>query len=73
MAVPVERINADRLERWRKRLNEAHATAIITVGVGHDAQAGDLVLCAPEETDGHPSNAELAGMLRWAAHELDGR
>jgi hypothetical protein len=71
--VPVDAINAERLERWRKRLSDSHATALITIGIGHDHNLGALVLCAPEETQGHPSNAELAAMLRWAADELVGR
>jgi hypothetical protein len=66
----IAEINADRLDRWTKRLLSSHATALVMVGVGHDHKKGQLVLCTTE--DG-PSNEELAGFLRWAANQLERR
>ena len=63
-------INKERLSRWRIRLLNSHATATVLVGIGHDRNSGQWVLCALE--DGPTSeNAALAAILRKAADMLE--
>jgi hypothetical protein len=64
----IVQINRERLERWRRLLNNQHATALILVGIGHDHVSGQVQVIATE--DG-PYNADLAAFLRLAAHKLD--
>lgn len=47
----ISAINADRLGRWADRLDDAHCTAMILIGIGHDDQAGLITLCTPEGPD----------------------
>lgn len=49
----------DRFTRWTKHLRKNNATPIITIGVAHGANAGQLVVCTTEET----TNAELMILL----------
>jgi len=46
--VDVEKINNDRLKSWRDKLNAAHATPIIILGIGHDHVEGKTMLIAVE-------------------------
>ena len=53
--VPTEQITDERLDRWKKRLSESHATPIALIGIGHDHVSGQRVLCTVE----HISTEEL--------------
>lgn len=48
MPTDVEAINKERLSGWEKKLNEARATAMIVIGVGHDENAGQIHFIVPE-------------------------
>src|SRR6478735_4173604 len=38
----VDFINHNRLASWEKQLNDAHATAVVLIGVGHDHVSGQI-------------------------------
>ena len=64
-----QQITTERLEGWKKRLAIQTATPLMLIGIGQEAHAGVVVLCAPENG---PSNSELAQMLRGVAKMLEG-
>lgn len=64
--VPVEKMNAERLMRWEKRLNEFHATPLLMVGYGHDEVKGELFYIA---TDAVP-DLFIIDLLRRAEVKL---
>jgi hypothetical protein len=68
MPVPTDAISAERLDRWRRRLMEQHATPFLLLGIGHDHAAGKIVLCVPENV----SDAMICATLRKALLELEG-
>jgi len=41
-------VTVERLEGWRRRLQEENATPIVGIGVGHGEKSGRLVLLVPE-------------------------
>lgn len=45
----INKINVERLTRWKDRLNEQHSTPIMLLGVGHDQKEGQLVVLVTEE------------------------
>jgi len=57
----------ERLGRWKNKLSAAHATPVCLIGVGHDHNTGQLVVCTTEEIN----DAELALMLRYALREIE--
>jgi len=64
---PVVAINNERLERWKKKLNEDHATAYLMIGVGHDHQSGRLSLIITENT----KLLEIREVLKGVLKQLD--
>lgn len=58
----INKINVERLTRWKDRLNEQHATPVILLGVGHDHKVGQCVILATEER----TDAEILLFLREA-------
>lgn len=46
-----EQITNDRLNKWKRRLAQSHATPLLLVGVGHDWNIGKLVLCTLDEQE----------------------
>lgn len=62
----IEQINRERLEGWRRKLVESHATPILLVGVGHDEKKGLCVLCTTEEM----TNEETTNFLLGAYNML---
>lgn len=46
----IRNIIKDRFTRWSKHLRKHNATPIITIGVSHGTNSGQLVLCTTEET-----------------------
>lgn len=67
MTVPVEIITRERLERWGQDCVREHATPLVLIAVGHDAVAGKIVICRPE--DG-PTDAEIGALLRRVGKDL---
>ncbi len=63
---PIEETTAGRLESWRKRLKENHATPLLLIGVGHGERSGQLVICVPEGVD----DDLLLGSLLFAIETL---
>ena len=45
----INKINVERLNKWKSRLNDEHATPVVMVGVGHDHKNGRIVLCTTED------------------------
>lgn len=64
--VPTEQITEERLGRWKRQLNEAHATPVVLVAVGHDHNSGRLVLYTVEDV----SDEQLAAFLRYVLSAL---
>jgi hypothetical protein len=51
MAVPTEAITRERLDRWAARMRDSHATPLILIGVGHDENIGQIVVCTLDEPE----------------------
>ena len=66
MPVPVDHINEERLDRWRQRLQQEHATALVLIGVGHDHKIGQLTVITCDGV----SDEYLAAYLRFALEQL---
>lgn len=66
MSVPTEQITQERLKSWAKRLSEQHATPLLMLGMGHDANAGQLVVLTVEDVD----DDMLVASLLFAAEQL---
>ena len=45
----IDSINRERLFAWRGRLNESHATPVVLLGVGHDHNNGQIVVCVTHD------------------------
>lgn len=62
-------ITRDRLWKWGAKLDLEHATPVILVGVGHDQNSGQTVVCIPEDV----TDEQLCGFLRAVLKELEGK
>lgn len=51
MPVPVYEITKERLGKWSMRMNQANATPVVLIGIGHDQNEGKVVVCTLEEPD----------------------
>ena len=49
--VPTEQITDERLNRWKERLRESHATPLCLIGIGHDHNSGTPVVVTLEEEE----------------------
>ncbi len=45
----IKTINAERLSKWEEDLTRDSATAMVTIGVGHGANSGQLHVYIPED------------------------
>lgn len=63
----IQKIGAARLASWLKLLVEDHATPVLLVGVGHDAQVGVTSVCVPEGL----GDAEILRFLKAAVTKLE--
>lgn len=61
-----DKITSERLNEWRDRLREEHATPLVLLGVGHEHKSGQLVLCVPEGVD----DDLLIGSLLFALESI---
>lgn len=62
----IQSINTPRLLSWANQLNEAHATAAVVIGVGHDHVSGTTHLCTTHDL----SREQLGHLLHKAALAL---
>lgn len=62
-----QKINDERLGRWKAMLVGQHATPLLLVGVCHDARLGDRVVIATLE---NLTDAHLLGFLRDAVQKI---
>ncbi len=62
----VKAICDQRLESWKARLVQGHATPLALLGVGHDWNSGKLVFCTTEDMPGD----QLAVFLLSVAKDL---
>ncbi len=62
-------IIAERLARWTERLVSSHATPMVLVGIGHDANSGTVVVCALED-GAFSETRHLRALLRYAIDHL---
>lgn len=67
----LQAINHERLELWAGDLVKDHATALIVVGVGHDDEEGEIVVCMPNTPE--MTKEVAAAFLRRAAEMIDGQ
>ncbi len=67
--VPHREITEARLKGWAEKLALHTATPILLVGVGHERNSGDLVICVPDEPE--ITTALLLAILRKALVELE--
>jgi hypothetical protein len=63
----INKINIERLTRWKDRLNNAHATPLLLIGVGHDHKNGQLTICATEER----TDQEILLLMKEAVRMLE--
>lgn len=59
----------ERFRGWTAKLAQSHATPLIAVGVGHDEQNGQIVVCVVD--DPSMTNEVIAGFLRSAVAQLE--
>jgi hypothetical protein len=67
--VPTERITKERLAGWEEKFRIQHATPILLIGVGHDWNSGQAVVCIVDEPS--LSKPILAAYLRFVLKELE--
>ncbi len=66
--VPVEQITKQRLERWSAHFLKAHATPLLLIGMGHDHNIGQVVICTLEAED--LDKEQLRKLLLFALDNL---
>lgn len=66
--VRIRSITTERLVRWTEKLIAQHATPALLLGIGHDHNSGQLVLCCTEDI----SDEDLRKLVRGVLHELGG-
>lgn len=67
--VDVAKINRERLSSWEEKLNKNHATAIMLIGVGHDAVSGQLNFLVTEDR----TDEEILLLLKGAVTFLESK
>jgi hypothetical protein len=67
--VDVKTINHLRFEKWKEKMNEAHATAVLVMAVGHDHKEGEIAVITTEDLP----NAEIKALLWYAYNEIKAR
>jgi len=60
----IEAICAERLERWRERLVQEHATPFLLLGLGHDQKSGQVVVVTTEGMTDEQTVMFVAGTLK---------
>lgn len=55
----IESINRERLGEWIKQLTDAHATAAVLIGIGHDHASGELHVCLPKDLPANVAGAYI--------------
>ena len=68
MPVPTEKITQQRLELWKNQLKDEHATPLVLIGIKHDQNAGQMVICTVNERE--VTREVLAGLLTKVVFEL---
>lgn len=63
----INKINVDRLTGWKDKLNKSHATPVILIGVAHDHNQGQIVVCTTEER----SDQDILLFMREAVRQLE--
>lgn len=63
----INKINLERLTRWKSRLNDAHSTSAILIGIGHDHKQGMLTILVTEDT----KNQDILLLLQEACRMLE--
>jgi hypothetical protein len=64
--VQTSRITRERLDEWAETLDQAHATPMLMVAVGHDEQVGEMHVIVPDGVD----RDQVKIFLRAALREL---
>lgn len=62
-------ISSVRLAKWGETIVKEHGTPMLTIGVGHDHNAGNIILCMPEDL----SDSQALLLLRGVIRALQGR
>lgn len=62
----IKDINSDRLSKWEEDLTRDSATAMVTIGVGHGSNAGQLHVYIPE---GLPQD-QIKKLVQAVANQL---
>lgn len=62
-------INKDRLTKWLRHQTDKHATTICAIGVGHDHNTGELVVCMPD--DDRISDQQILRLMKGACALLE--
>lgn len=63
----INKINVERLSRWKNKLNESHATPVVLVSVGHDHNNGKVVICTTEET----TDTQILLFMKEAVRQIE--